>query len=116
MLNVLDHTYHPNKILQEIHRILKVGGVFLMSVDTNNRVLKALKKTLQLFKIANIALLHPHTFTVKDICNSLEQKFKLLHLFTSSYDSIAVKEDKVIKKPHNWIFNRQRLYLVGKKQ
>ena len=119
MLNVLDHTYCPIKVLQEINRILKVGGIFLMSVDTMSHVWKVLKKALLLFKVGKQEgdILHPHRFTIQDIRKSFEKTFKLLHLFTSSYDSLATKEVRVPKsKLEVLLKNHQRLYIIGKKQ
>ena len=46
MLNVLDHTENPKKVIKECYRVLEKEGVIVLSVDTFNLFWKIFRRFL----------------------------------------------------------------------
>lgn len=69
--NVLDHTQNPEKILSEIYRTLKKGGIMYLEVDTFSKILALIRFFAELLQIGDKA--HPHTFTCNQIDNLLKR-------------------------------------------
>ena len=68
-INVIDHAQAPDKILAEICRVTKAGGIFIFGVSTLSflgrlkwRLLRAKKPNAFLF------VAHPHIYSWKQIC------------------------------------------------
>jgi len=63
--NVLDHVADPIKTIDEIYRVLKVNGKFVLTVDIfKERIKRDLK--------------HPHSFLEEDINSLVGEKFKII--------------------------------------
>ena len=63
--NVLDHTEDPRNTAAEIHRVLKADGYFVLTVEF-------FKEKVERDPV------HPHSFTKKDVCSLLEDKFNVI--------------------------------------
>jgi len=72
--NVIDHTYAPGKILDEIHRILRPDGHLYLSVNVHNRCGFLLHSALA---VLHIDQGHPYTFTSRRL-----RSFLNAHHFT----------------------------------
>ena len=62
--NVIDHTYAPGKILDEIHRILRPDGLLYLSVNVHKRWGYLLHSALAALHIDQG---HPYTFTSRKL-------------------------------------------------
>jgi SAM-dependent methyltransferase len=60
--NVLDHVINPNEVLEEIHRVLKSQGLFLLCVNAYPKIIAALKTVIQY-----IDREHPYHFIPQEI-------------------------------------------------
>lgn len=74
LINVLDHTQQPEKVLSEIHRTLKKNGILYLTVNTFSKPVSVARYFVELFKIDTG---HPHTFTYNSITNLLKNNFKI---------------------------------------
>ncbi len=73
--NVLDHVTSPKKTINEIYRVLKTGGNFVLTVE----IFKEKRKR---------DLSHPHSFLLKDVSSLLKSGFNLRFLGTSDWIGI----------------------------
>jgi SAM-dependent methyltransferase len=62
--NALDHTFNPRKVLSEIHRVLKVGGISFVAVHTYPMVWLP---PLRFLKIIQGSKDHPWRYTTRGI-------------------------------------------------
>jgi SAM-dependent methyltransferase len=62
--NVIDHTYSPGKILDEVRRVLKPGGLLYLSVNVHTRWGALLHEGLAALRIDKG---HPYTFTSESL-------------------------------------------------
>jgi ubiquinone/menaquinone biosynthesis C-methylase UbiE len=82
LINVLDHTHSPNKVLSEISRVLKDKGIFhFENYIFQKRFLKIIKlwgkiKENITRKMFNIH--HPYMFTMQDLKNLLSKRFSIM--------------------------------------
>ncbi len=60
--NVLDHVVHPQRLLHEVRRTLKSGGIFFLSVDVYPRE-TYLQRVAREASGEVVDPCHPHTFT-----------------------------------------------------
>lgn len=67
--NVIDHAEFPQKVLEEIHRVLKNNGLMFFTVNIHTTLGSLLHSMMELFLIDKG---HPHTFSYKSICGFLE--------------------------------------------
>lgn len=74
--NVLDHVTDPKKTINEISRVLKKEGYFVMTVEIFNSGIKRDPA-------------HPHSFLVKDVLGLLKNKFEVV--FEGSSDWIGLR-------------------------
>tara|TARA_Y100000389_G_C17468282_1_gene527769 strand:+ start:135 stop:857 length:723 start_codon:yes stop_codon:yes gene_type:complete len=90
-LNVLDHTQQPEKILTEIHRIMKSDGRALISVDFFSSIWLLLRSIRVIFTGKNKNdILHPHHFTLSNLVSMLEKSgFKLERGFVAPGDGFS---------------------------
>jgi len=63
--NVLDHVTDPQKTIDEIYRVLKPNGYFVLTVEIFEEKTKRDPA-------------HPHSLTKKDVYSLLESKFKII--------------------------------------
>jgi SAM-dependent methyltransferase len=69
-INVIDHVENPERVIQEIHRVLKPGGELCCAVHVVTNLARPLRPFLFLFDKN-----HPHHFTTEAILNSVERVF-----------------------------------------
>jgi SAM-dependent methyltransferase len=74
ILNVLDHCYDPDRVLAEIVRCLRSGGLLLLRVTVYNRFLCRLHQL-----IGFIDREHPYAFTAGTIERKLRDRFTVIH-------------------------------------
>ena len=65
--NVLDHVISAEKVLGEIHRVLKRSGNLLLCVNTHRRMMRVLTPAVD-----RVDIRHPYHFETKDIKPLLE--------------------------------------------
>jgi len=81
--NVIDHTHFPEKVLDEIHRVLKDNGIMNLEVNVYLKSFLFLSKVYGFFKkiftreIFNIH--HPYMFKSKEIDDMVEKRFIILN-------------------------------------
>ncbi len=76
MMNVLDHTQEPEKVLSEIYRTLKKKGILYLTINSFSRTSSMIRYFLEIFQIDKG---HPHTFTCEKIDELLRRKnFKMI--------------------------------------
>lgn len=66
--NVLDHVFDPQKVMNEISRVLKRNGILLLWVVTIRDLLRKLRVVLD-----KIDKPHPYHFTLQDVMNILQK-------------------------------------------
>ena len=86
--NVLDHTLIPSMVLREIRRVLRSQGVLYLTVE----IISEKEKSRNIKRDPA----HPHTFSLKDVINKLEEHgFSLLFArvspFIGLYDYVLGK-------------------------
>lgn len=83
LINVLDHTHIPEKVLYEINRVLKDDGIFHFENYIFQKKFLQLAKAWEFFKntfskeIYNIH--HPYMFTRDDLKILISEKFNILY-------------------------------------
>lgn len=98
--NVLDHVQDPEKVLSEINRVLKKGGIAYIKVHFCKRNFIIISKIWSFFKrvltrrIFNAP--HPHRFKEKPLREMVSKKFKIL--FTEMESINQMKESLKNKK------------------
>jgi SAM-dependent methyltransferase len=68
--NVIDHTYSPGRILDEIHRVLSPVGTLYLCVNVHTRWGAALHDLLAAIRIDKR---HPYTFTARSLASMLSR-------------------------------------------
>lgn len=82
LTNVLDHTYMPEKVLSEIHRVLKENGLFYFENYIFQRNFLKIAKVWGILKkvfrneIYNIH--HPYMFSLQDLRDLISDKFSIV--------------------------------------
>lgn len=115
--NVLDHCEKPNKVLQEMHRVLKLGGIIFFRQNTYHFWGKMVREIMEKF---NIDKGHPHTFmkiTLKKMFD--KNNFKILSYSRSGYfkkwkkEISSTRKTDIIKEPI--LVNRDKTTYILKK-
>lgn len=75
--NVIDHVQNADKVMAEIHRVLKTGGILYLTVNVHPSWGGFLHEILAITRIDRG---HPHTFTLKRIA-----KFLIHHGYIIKY-------------------------------
>ena len=82
LANVLDHTHLPEKVLEEVKRVLKNNGIFhFENFVYQKRFIQLAKTWGEIKKILTSEIFnihHPYMFTVKDIQDILLKKFSII--------------------------------------
>ena len=68
-MNVLDHMLDPSKALNEISKILKNEGIFLLYVECHSPFVKYFRKIKETLKVGDI--FHPFSFSAEEILKNL---------------------------------------------
>jgi len=76
--NTLDHTSNPQKVIDEIKRVLKNNGFLFLTVDCHQPFSKKYRKMKEFFKKGD--KLHPYSFSIKDVVG-LIKKAELTSIF-----------------------------------
>lgn len=77
--NVIDHVNNPSKVLSEIKKVLKKGGILYLSVDCHNLFLKNYKITKEFLGWGDPP--HPHSFSVKSMKKLIEKSgLNIIHI------------------------------------
>jgi ubiquinone/menaquinone biosynthesis C-methylase UbiE len=98
--NVIDHTYLPKKVLQEIKRVLKDDGIMNLDVQVYQKSFLILAKIWGFFKkrftgeIFNIH--HPYMFHAHDIDKLVKNEFNIVH--KEFEDKKKLKEERKKQK------------------
>jgi len=119
LLNVLDHCLNPKQVIEEIHRIIKPGGILILSVDIYSKLINIAQKIRICLGIIRIYdELHPHRFTSLEVVRILKLKFEPLNISLSCLDPLSMgkkraypMESGIIAK----IRGAYRMYFIGKK-
>jgi SAM-dependent methyltransferase len=89
--NVIDHTFAPGKILEEIHRILRADGHLYLSVNVHTQWGFLLHTLLAVLQIDQG---HPYTFTSRALRDLLAaNRFAVLKERVDDYEA-AKREDR----------------------
>jgi SAM-dependent methyltransferase len=66
--NVLDHTMEPERVLQEVRRVLKPGGVFFLALNVSGFVGRAISLAHERFVVPwkTLDALAPHPFAFRE--------------------------------------------------
>lgn len=75
-MNVLEHVVNPNKIMEEIKRVLKPGGIILIGMDSENAIFTVCWSIWKKFSGKVWKEAHLHTFNPAKLDN-LFKKYKL---------------------------------------
>jgi SAM-dependent methyltransferase len=90
--NVLDHCSDPKKVLSEMQRTLKNGGIIYFRQNTYHVWGKFIRNLIEAFKIDQG---HPHTFLKSELRNMfVENKMTILFYEGSGYYKTWMKEIK----------------------
>lgn len=88
--NVLDHCKDPDRVISEMRRVLKPGGIIYFRQNTYHCWGKAIRHIMEMLKIDKG---HPYTFLKKDLNKKfLNTKFKTLLFVKSGYFKTWKKE------------------------
>lgn len=90
--NVLDHCDNPDKVLSEMNRTLKPGGIIFFRQNTYHFWGKAIRDIMEKMKIDRG---HPHTFLKSNLSNKFrDYKFQIMFFKRSGYFKTWLKEIK----------------------
>lgn len=88
--NVLDHVHQAPQVLNEIHRVLRKGGLFYIAVNVHTSWGAFLHRILSRLKIDRG---HPYTFTQVSIRGFLEaHNFSVKQEFVNSYEEAKLED------------------------
>ncbi|MGL5872740.1 MAG: methyltransferase domain-containing protein, partial [Xenococcaceae cyanobacterium] len=90
-INVIDHVENPDRVIEEIHRILKPGGEFCCAVHVVTNLSTPIRPLL--FALDKN---HPHHFTTSIILKQIEKIFNNARL-TSTVTMIEDQPDFTFK-------------------
>lgn len=90
--NVIDHTYAPEKILQEAHRVLVDDGFLYLTVNIHTEWGAMIHKLLALLYIDKG---HPHTFTREAVCDLISRnEFRIRGEEVEDYQQVKLRNHK----------------------
>jgi ubiquinone/menaquinone biosynthesis C-methylase UbiE len=106
--NSIDHSFDPKKVIEEIYRVLRLGGDFLLSLHILRDQFNLLKSILNKFDEP-----HPYHLTHKEVLRLL--KDNSFYLNNSKRDKgIGELNDSLKKTIANYMMDRLWLWLVKK--
>jgi len=96
--NVLDHTYNPQKVINEIRRVLKNGGILFLTVDCRSLSVKHYRKLKELIGLGDKG--HPHSLRAKDVLRLINNSG--LEILTSPQLGLGNLGGYTSRKISNW--------------
>jgi SAM-dependent methyltransferase len=90
-INVIDHVENPDRVIEEIYRVLKPGGEFCCAVHVVTNLALPFRPLLFLLDKN-----HPHHFTTSKILNNVDRVFKNARL-TSTISMLEDQPDFTFK-------------------
>lgn len=130
--NVIDHTQDPDKVIDEVKRVLKKDGYFLLICYTYSPFITFIKNLSEkIGKFNNLG--HPYTFTPETLDKLVNRKFIIIERYTihtgqnsTDYGKVGkpIVDNSVLHKSLIWInknifryswFLKEYGYLVQKK-
>ncbi|MHC4549322.1 MAG: class I SAM-dependent methyltransferase [Planctomycetota bacterium] len=120
MLNVLDHTQDPERVLAEVRRVLRRDtGLLFLSCDTYSRfwlTLRAVRVVVRGKRRNDI--LHPHHYTEPSLLRQLARRFEPLEIRSCYGDPFAGEARARRPYPFGGIRNRLkregRVYVIAR--
>ncbi len=98
--NVIDHTHLPEKVMEEIHRVLKKDGILSLDVQTYQKSFLILAKIYgffkKIFKKEMFNIHHPYMFQVSDVNKLVGKDFNIV--YREFEDKKQLKEDRKKQK------------------
>lgn len=76
-INALDHMQNPELVLSEMHRIIKPGGLVMISMFVYPVILARLYYTLERVHLALTDRGHPYNYSLRGIRHSLQRHFQI---------------------------------------
>lgn len=102
--NVLDHVIDAEKVVREVHRVLKERGLFLLCVNTFSHLVKPLNPIIK-----RIDIRHPYHFNpseVQDMLNS--HGFRIVRFATiMGHDTLGAPEQSGYRYLVEWLKARR---------
>jgi ubiquinone/menaquinone biosynthesis C-methylase UbiE len=107
--NALDHTKNPEKVIDEISRVLKPNGHIIFAVNVCSHFAKKAHKFVENKGIFLREEQHPHYFTIRDVHRMLNKHFIITgsHTIKRVPTSIKIKEEdtKFYKNGISYLLN-----------
>ena len=98
-INCLDHTFGPDKIIEEVERVLKPGGLFFLMNNVKSAAGVAMSAVGERLKIERLReVYHPHAFTQ---C-SLERECKCAGLEMLGCCSMKLSDPLEVVATYGW--------------
>jgi ubiquinone/menaquinone biosynthesis C-methylase UbiE len=112
-LNVIDHVESPPRCLSEAARVLRPGGLLLLSCNVYARTWLLLREArLWLLGERNNDVLHPHHFTAPNLLSLVGERFSVLEASLRLKDPLA--GEKPFEARGNGLKGEARLYVAAR--
>ncbi|MCK6459031.1 MAG: methyltransferase domain-containing protein [Planctomycetes bacterium] len=109
-LNVLDHVEDPARCLAEASRVLRPGGLLLLSCNVYSRAWLLLRAArVALLGERNNDILHPHHFTARSLLSLARRRFEVLEASLRVVDPLA--GERPFETSRSLLKGEARLYL-----
>lgn len=84
--NMLDHTEKPEAVLNEISRVLRIGGIVYFEINVRTMIGE---KVRRLMEIGEIDKGHPYSYSRKSLEQLLKEYFTIIESFQGSFTENA---------------------------
>jgi SAM-dependent methyltransferase/uncharacterized protein YbaR (Trm112 family) len=119
-INTLDHTLEPQKILKEVHRALKPGGLFIVMNNVKSAPGVCLGRFAERLGIKRLTeVFHPHAFSRNGLVGECHSAgFDILAEFSAqSQPSAEARKHWTWKHiPRRMLENERNLWLLAKRR